>query len=395
MLRHFAEGAFGSRHLNLMNVHIGLVNFGQVLRMQISVVFFANMGLTPTQIFLLMAVFVGTRFIYRTPLMLVGHKWGSKAALIGGQIILALAFGLYTQIDGMGSLLWTAIILMSAGEALYWHAVHTTYAVLGEHGKFGRQLAARTIFMNLGGLAAPLATALLAGHQSWLLLFALAGVTVVISVIPLLFVPEPCPPAPVEWRKGFATDKSGMVMFLGSSMHAACMFYIWPLIMYLQFGSVEKFGSVMTATMLISFLLMIYVARRIDLGKAQLIVLIGPILYASVMMLLAWQGRDAISIMLFTALLDIAYTLYRHPYGAAIYRWSKEVQNPMWFCYWLEFGWDIGTAITLCSAALILSLQPQLDLRWLMLIALPGIAWCYLVYITDGKIFSRRKRLSA
>jgi MFS family permease len=392
LLRHFAEGAFGSKHLNLLNLHVGIANFGQVLRMQINVVFFASMGLPAEQIFLLMAVLVGTRFIYRTPLMLVAHRFGGKASLIIGQLILSLAFGLYLVVDGAGPLLWLAIGLMSVGEALYWLSVHSTFAVLSEHGKFARQHAARSIFMAIGGLLAPVVAALLAGENGWQLLFLVALLGVVISIIPLLAIPEPCPAQPIGWRKGFRVSKAGMKLFLGTSVHAACMFYIWPLIIFLQFGSIEKFGFILAATMLISFLLMIYVSRRIDMGHGKWIVVIGPLLYGAVMMALAGLGRDVMSIIILTACLDLAHTLYRHPYGAAVYRWAKAAQNPMWYCYWLEFGWDIGTGLTMLLAAGIIYFNPGLDLRWLMLLALPGIAWCYIVYINDGNFFSRDRK---
>lgn len=380
-LRYFSDGAFSSRHLNLLNLHIGLVNFGQILRLSVSAVFFLTLGMSLAATCLAMGALIGLRWVLRTPLILIPHRYGSKPALVIGQIMLALAFCLYGVIDHNGPLLWATLVLMAGGEALYWHAVHTTFATLSEHGKFGRQLAARGIFMSVGAILAHLATGSLQTNLGWAALFILTALTLFCSLLPLFFMPEPCPPKPMHWGKGFHISKKGMKLFGGWGAASAVLAVIWPIIIYQQFGSVSSFGYMMTATTLIGLLISIFIARRIDIGKGRGPAMIGALLYMLAVFLLALFGRDPLSIALLSALLSLASSAFSQPYSAALYQWAKETHDPLWFHYWSEFGWDLGNLAVLWSAALLLHLHPTLDLRWLMLAVFPACLWCLYIYV--------------
>ena len=392
MLRHYADGAFSNRHLNWLNLHLGLVNFGQILRLQISGIFFLKMGLSVSQVCFLMGALIGLRFLFRTPLIYIPHKFGSKAALIIGQIMLALAFALFAYSGQPGPVLWFAILLMSAGEALYWHAVHTTFATLAEHGKFGRQLSARALFMSAGSLCAPLATGLVEQVSGWSGIYILATIVLLMSLVPLFFMPEPCPPQPIDVRKGLAVNKAGMKLFAGWGASSAIMAVIWPMIVYFQFGTVQKFAGMMATTTLISILISIFVARRIDLGKGRNVVVYGAVAYAFIVLLLAATGTDPTRIALISACLNICASSYTQPFNASLYKWAKETHDPLWFHYWSEFGWDLGNLAVLWSIGAILSFAPELNLRWTMLVILPTLLWCYAVYATDGRLLGRRRQ---
>lgn len=62
-LRYFSDGAFSSRHLNLLNLHIGLVNFGQILRLSVSAVFFLTLGMSLAATCLAMGALIGLRWL--------------------------------------------------------------------------------------------------------------------------------------------------------------------------------------------------------------------------------------------------------------------------------------------------------------------------------------------
>ena len=378
---HFHEGAFGNRHVNLLNLHLGIVNFGQVLRLSISSVYLLQLGLTLPQVFFAMGALIGLRFILRTPLILIPHAFGSKAALITGQLILGSAFLLFGYADGLGWKLYTALFLMSAGEALYWHAVHTTFATLSEYGKFGRQLAARGIAMSLGSMCAPLLTGIIQTSNGWLALYLLTAASVVISIIPLLFMPEPCPPKPMDWNKGLHVNKAGMKLFAGWGASSAAMAVFWPLIIYFQFGgNVAQLGSMMTITTVISLFISVFIARRIDYGKAKALVAYGALLYLFAVFNLVTFGHSMLTIALLSCCLNLSAPFFTQPYNAALYQWAKETHDPLWFHYWSEFGWDIGNLVVLWGAAAYLYWQPDTNLRLLMLAVAPAVGWCYLTY---------------
>lgn len=379
-LSHFHEGAFGNRHVNLLNLHLGIVNFGQVLRLSVSSVYLVQLGLTLPQVFLAMGAMIGLRWVLRTPLILIPHTFGSKAALIAGQVILGIAFLLFGYADGLGWKLYLALTLMCAGEALYWHAVHTTFATLAEYGKFGRQLAARSMFMSMGSIAAPLLTGIIQTHSGWLALYLLTAASVIVSIIPLFFMPEPCPGKPIDWARGMRVNKAGMRLFAGWGAASAAMAVFWPLIVYFQFGSVQKFGMMMTATTLIAVFINIFIARRIDLGKGRNIVIYGAALYVCAVMGLTVFGRDALSIALLSACINLTASAFTQPYNAALYQWAKETKDPLWFHYWSEFGWDLGNLVVLWGAALLVWLDPDTSLRLLMMAVIPAVLWCYLTY---------------
>ncbi len=389
MLRHFLDGAFGNRHLNYLFIHLGLVNFGQILRLQISGVFFLERGFSLAAVCFIMGALIGLRFLLRTPLVLIPHWFGCKPALVIGQFILALGFVCFAVSEQRSSLLWVGLVLMSAGEALYWHAYHTVFATLAEHGKFGRQLSGRTMFMNAGALCAPLATALLHQTGSWNLIYLLSAMALLLSLLPLLFLPEPCPARPLDIRTGLKVDKAGMKLFAGWGASSAVMAVIWPMAIFLQLGTVEKFSWMLAVTIILSTFMTMFVARRIDLGHGLAVVAWGALAYAASVIALAVLGRTPLSIAVITAVMTLCSYSYTHPFIASLYRWAKETQDPLWFHYWSEFGWDLGNLVVLWSASLILYLQSDLSLRWAMLLILPTLLWSYLVYKTDGRLFSR------
>lgn len=384
MLRNFltfyAHGAFGNRHVNLLNLHLGIVNFGQVLRLSVSSVFLLQLGLSVPAVFLAMGALIGLRWIIRTPMILIPHLYGSKAALLIGQVILGAAFVLFGTANGPGWPLYLALFLMSAGEALYWHAVHTTFATLSEYGKFGRQLSARGIFMSLGGLCAPLLTGIIQTSSGWMTLYLLTAASIALSLVPLLFMPEPCPPKPIDWAKGMRVNKAGMRLFGGYGASSAAMYIFWPLIVFVALGTVQKFAFMMTATTVISILIGMFVAKRIDLGKGHGAVLVGMSIYLICIGLLAAFGRSALSIAVLSACVSISSSTFTQPYNAALYQWAKQTNDPLWSHYWSEFGWDLGNLVVLWSAAAVVYLHPELNLRWLMLVVMPASIWCYLTY---------------
>lgn len=389
MLRYYVDGAFSNKHLNLLNLHLGIVNFGQILRLQISGIFFLQMGMSLPQVLFVMGALIGLRFILRTPLIYIPHLYGSKVALVVGQLMLAVAFGLYVYSNEPGPLLWTAVLLMAAGEALYWHAVHTTFATLAEFGKFGRQLSARGIFMSIGGLCAPVLTGLVHLSGSWHALYLLAAVAMLLSIVPLFFMPEPCPPKPMDWKKGMAVNKEGMKLFGGWGAASAIMAVIWPLILYFQFGTVEQMAGVMALTTFLGILISVFVARRIDLGKGRKVVIYGASLYGLTVLGLAGLGTDPLIIAIISVCLNLCASAYTQPFNASLYRWAKETKDPLWFHYWSEFGWDLGNLFVLWGIAAVIYFAPELNLRWSMLAILPALLWCYHVYNRDQAVVTQ------
>lgn len=377
---HFAEGAFGSRHLNLLNIHLGIINFSQALRLTFGGSWLLHLGLSPAAVCFVMGCAIGLRFLARTPLLHIISRYGSKAALVAGQALLLATFALLANIDTPGPLLWLAVALAAAGEAVYWHATHTIFATLSEHGKYGRQVGARSLFLAFGALLTPVITGLTEPWGGWALVYAISAASVLLSLVPLCFIPEPCPPQKLDWREGLHTDKTGMQLYLGWGMGSALMMVLWPIILFLQLGSISKLASIMTLTTLTGLFLMLFVARRVDMGKGQRAARLGAIAYAVALLTLAAFGHDALSITLISAAMTLANYTFMPPYHALAYGKAKQTGSPLWFHYWSEFGWDIGNLITLWSAAAILWLSPALNLRWLMLGIIPAVAWCYMVY---------------
>jgi len=383
MLKHFAEGAFSSRHLNLLNLHLGIVNFSQYLRTVFSAVFLLEMGLSTATVCAIMGCYIGLRWIFRAPLTLIPHYWGTKPALMIGQVMMVAGFACFAGTKGLDSWLLLAMMLNSAGEALYWHAVHTTFATLSENGKFGRQLAARGIFMSLGALPAPFVAAWLGADIS---LYLLTTASLLLAFIPLFFMPEPCPGKPINLSHGVHFHMGGLKMYAGLGMMSAINAVMWPMIMFVDFGhAFSRVGMLLGYVLLVSIFLSIFVARRIDLGKGQRVALLGSVLYGLVLLATMLLAHSEGSILLLLSLASLIGPIYIQPFNTSVYSWAKATNDPLWFHFWSEMGWDLGNALVLFSSAALLWAWPALNMRWLMPLALLGITMCYLTYTRDQK----------
>ena len=83
-------------------------------------------------------------------------RFGLKATLILGCLVMALQYPLTAAVDGMGVWLVARCLASGIGEAFYWTSFHAYFASVGDSEHRGRQIGAREALAAGIGVVAPL-----------------------------------------------------------------------------------------------------------------------------------------------------------------------------------------------------------------------------------------------
>jgi MFS transporter, DHA1 family, inner membrane transport protein len=342
---------FSNQDINRLSLHTALHQAAFGLSLVFFAAFMLRAGLSPSQVFAVIAAILIIRFFVRTAVPSVVQRIGFRNAFIVGSLLFAVEFLVLASYDGSNVRLFSFVVADAMCSALYWTCYHTFYAALGDPEARGAQLGARGLLSTIAAVAAPaVGGGLLVSFGPWAS-FGAAAVTSLAAVIPLFSIREPIVPTapPME---AFRAVREGILLFATDGFVTCISAFTWDIISFVSFGErYDVFGGVLALASLAGGLAGLPFGRFIDAGHGTHAVWINAVVFAVLLLLKAACVGSAPAIALATVVANLLGGLYLPVLMTAIYNDGKVAPCTLRFHVMAEAGWDVGGTIACVCAA--------------------------------------------
>lgn len=342
---------FGNQDLNKLALHTALHQAALGLSLVFFAAFMLRAGLSPSQVFLVIAAILILRFFVRTAVPGVVQRIGFRNALILGSLLFAVEFLILASYDGSNVRLFSFVVADAICSALYWTCYHAFYAALGDPEARGAQLGARGLLSTIAAVAAPaIGGVLLVSFGPWAS-FGAAAVTSIVAVVPLLSIREPIVPnaPPIG---AFRVVREGILLFATDGVTCISAF-AWDIISFVSFGErYDVFGGVLALASLSGALAGMVFGRFIDAGHGARAVWINAVVFTVLLLLKAACVGSAPAIAVASIIANLLGGLYMQVLMTTVYNHGKLAACTLRFHVMAEAGWDVGGTIACVCVAI-------------------------------------------
>lgn len=225
------------RQFRLLTVHCVLWSLAMSLASGFVGAYLLRLGFSMAVTITLYAVLLGARFSMRALMLPVIRRLGLRKAMLLGTGIAALQFLPLIRAD---ELVWMAvwILILSAGECIYWPICHAANAVCGGGGRRGRQLAFRQVASTVISVIGPVAGGIVLTRIGPTMEFSIATAVCLLSTAPLFWFGDiDLGAVPTIRRSLSVADPVGLCAFAADGWMCAGVGFAWPLILFSTLGS--------------------------------------------------------------------------------------------------------------------------------------------------------------
>jgi MFS family permease len=340
----------GNRAVNRANLHFGIHAFAQGSGGIFLLVYLLKAGVSVPDTFLALAGILFARFVLRPLVLPVATRFGLKAAVMLGTVVIAFQYLALAEVQGAGAMLVAFCLIAALGDALYWPAYHAYFAAIGDEGYRGHQISARQAIAAVIGIAAPLfggwALVTLGPHAA----FGAVAAVQIAAAFPLAGAPNVTVAARADGAYRAAGLGFALVMldgWLDGLYH-----FTWLVALFVTLGeSFTAYGGAMALAALAGAIAGLALGRTIDKGNGARAVAIACAVAAGVIVLRAaalgtpWLAvaANALGALVLGLLVPAAMT--------AQYNLAKAAPCPLRFHVATESGWDLGCGSAALAAA--------------------------------------------
>src|SRR5262249_55230122 len=155
-----------------------------------------------------------------------------------------LSYPMLGEVTGADESLLLYCLALAVGDTFYWTCYHAYFALLGDNEHRGHQVSAGVALSALVGIAAPLLGAASLEMLGPLPTFGVVGLVQVISVAPLLAIPQVQVPrtAPASFRAAIP----GVALFMTDGWFSVSFIIVWQIALFVSLGSsLSAYGGAM------------------------------------------------------------------------------------------------------------------------------------------------------
>jgi MFS family permease len=357
--------------VNRVNVHYAIQAFASAGAGTFLLVYFVLAGLSTVESLFALALIVLGRFVLRPLVLPLAKRFGVKATLIIGTLLLAAQYPVSGWIDGVSLALVLRCVFSAAGDAFYWTSYHAYFASLGDSQHRGHQISAREAIVALIGIVAPVVGTWGLVTFGPLVTFAVAGCVQALAVLPLLAVPAVAVKA--EAPGAFAQALRGARIFAVHGWFTGAFILVWWFALFIALDkSYASFGGAMTLAAIAGAAGGLLLGKGIDAGHgARAVVFVFAGMAAAIV--LRGTSLDTPAVAVAANVFGVfAMCFYVPTLMTAVYNLAKASPCPLRFHMMTEAGWDIG-CFSVCVIAAGLA-SAGVSLGVVVLFALPAVA---------------------
>ncbi len=357
--------------VNRVNVHYAIQAFASAGAGTFLLVYFLRAGLSLAETLLALAAIVLGRFVSRPLVLPLAKRFGVKATLIIGTLLLAAQYPAAAWIDGVSVGLLLRCVFSAVGDAFYWTSYHAYFASLGDSEHRGHQISAREAIVALIGIVAPVVGTWALVTFGPLVTFAAAGCVQALAVVPLFALPPVAVKAEVSGA--FARAMIGARIFVVHGWFTGAFILVWWIALFAALDkSYAAFGGAMTLAAIAGAAGGLLLGKGIDAGHgARAVVFVFAGMAAAIV--LRGTSLDTPAVAVAANVLGVfAMCFYVPVLMTAVYNLAKASPCPLRFHMATESGWDVG-CFSVCVIAAGLA-SAGVSLGVVVLFALPAVA---------------------
>ena len=194
---------------------------------------------------------------------------GVKHTMLLSIPILALYYVGLWQIEALGLFVFALPLLTAIAGGIYWPSFHLDFAHFTRRGERGKQISYRSIVVSVASAASPLLGGILITFLGFPVLFGLVFGLLLFSIVPLFLSSEihevNHPSIAGAFRDAFGKKyRPQMLGFAASTFDSTVALYIWPIFLFTIAISFESLGIIMTGSMVMGLLFVLYLGRIVD-----------------------------------------------------------------------------------------------------------------------------------
>lgn len=336
--------------VNRVHIHYAIQAFASAAGGIFILAYLLKAGVPVAVALLFQAGIVGLRFLLRPLTLPLAKRFGIKPLLMAGAVFAGLDYPLLAMIDRPGPLLWFFCAFSSIGYLLYWLCYHAYFASMGEADDRGGQIGVREAAVALVGIAAPLMGAWGLTTLGSTATFWLVGVIQVLSVIPLIGLPNVAVKAAIDGPAG--ATRLALGLMVADGVFASAYHYIWLIALFVALSqSYLAFGAAWALAALVGAVSGVMLGRRIDMGHGRRMTWVAYGAAAIVVAMragsldLPWLAVAANAVGSF--LVAVVSPVLMTP----VYNMAKASPCVMRFHIATEGAWDVGCFLGCVTAA--------------------------------------------
>ncbi len=364
--------AFSNRSINLLNFHFGLQVFASNIGDIFGGIYMYKIGIPIWMIFVVWAGIFVLRLLLRPFALSLCFQRGLRKSVILGTLTYSTYFLFLGKIEGVGMWLYIFMAASAIIDILYWLPYHTYFSVLGDTEHRGKQIGMREGALLLAGLLTPVTGGIIINTYGFWTAFFIASVFMLLSALPLLSTPE----VTIERNRGVAdalknVSKQGFYLYMGDGFSYYTHIFTWTLVLFLFLDDYVSFGGLLSLAVLFQIMGSFLTGHLFDTGSGKRVYPLGIFF-----IVLGTIGRVFFAytiplIIFFDMVMMAGAALYYPIMTSAYYNTAKKSHCPLWFQYFSEAGWDVGSALGSLLAALFVYISGEL--RFVMLASILGM----------------------
>ncbi len=305
-------GLFDGNELNQIYAFKTLHSFALGLINVFIPVFIAQQGFLMEQVFLFMAVDVGTFMLAAVPVGRLLSEVGDRRGLMFSYLFFVPAFLMLELVSLSLALVLSVGVLIGIGNALFWIPINTGFTAGSSSESRSSDYGWLMGLAAFAGAIAPLLGGLILSYFSFSLLVSVTLVFVLVSAIPLFYSrqrePESFSVGDVSSLRNLELD----AMFFFAGISAFTIFFVLPLFIYYVVGGALNVGIAAALAGLSSALFSVVVGKIGDRVERFHLIMAGT---AGTAVVLAAVPRISTALTAFavSVVMGLLYRIYHIP----------------------------------------------------------------------------------
>lgn len=315
-----------SRELKELYASTAILTFAAAAIAIFEPIYFITIGFTLSQVLL----FYGVVYVLYFFMLPLGAKFarsrGYEHGILYSSPFLILYYLSLFAIPQSKLFIGVAIIAFAIQKILYWPSFHADMARFGTTEERGREVGGIELLLATVAILAPAFGGVIISLFGFKILFAIVSCLILASNIPLLLTPENFTPVPFSYadamkdlfKKGNRRNAVSKLGF-GEQLLTAVA---WPVFIFMIIPQFNQLGLIVSATILMTSLVMLVVGRLTDTRYRNKLIRIGTIFT-----LLSHPARLLVLNPFGVLAADTFYSVSRSvlgiPYTASVYDEAK------------------------------------------------------------------------
>jgi MFS family permease len=306
---------FESKEMNLIYVSVFVMTLAESMISIFIPIYLYQLGFQIGYIILYYLLISLCFVIVALPVAKIVTRIGVKHSILLSTFFLICYYSLlnYAQIK-----IWVFIllpILMALNMGFYNIGYHLNFLAHSEKKRRGRQLSVMHIFLVFATALSPLIAGYIIGQFSFNVLFAVGVSFIVAGALILFMAKEEYARVKIDFKKMLSylmnrKNHPNFLSFLGYAIESIIDRVVWPIYLILILVSYEKFGAIVTTSMIASIVVYYLIGKYSDRVDKKKIIYFATGLY-----FIAWIGRIFVN----SAGRVLAVDTYKHLTGKILH----------------------------------------------------------------------------